>query len=174
LSNRTRQVLDSEPMERQWSERHWRTPGRRGIHRTDRYRAPGPTAPLRTPPRSSCPECRDVCSPWRRRCIGPRAFAIVARTNGATWLIIQFGIGSELRPRHEEPPPEHAHLVLDLTTRHCPRTNGGQWLVPSLRRACRPPDQRGNARTSAGTGDCRRDSCRRRSFPPPSSLDHCS
>ena len=28
---------------------------------------------------------------------------------------VQFGIGSELRPRHEEPPPEHAHLVLDLT-----------------------------------------------------------
>ena len=28
---------------------------------------------------------------------------------------IQFGIGSELRPRHEEPPPEHTHLVLDLT-----------------------------------------------------------
>jgi len=28
---------------------------------------------------------------------------------------VQFGTGSELRPRHEEPPPEHAHLVLDLT-----------------------------------------------------------
>jgi hypothetical protein len=28
---------------------------------------------------------------------------------------VQLGIGFELRPRHEEPPPEHAHLVLDLT-----------------------------------------------------------
>ena len=27
---------------------------------------------------------------------------------------IQFGIGPELRPGHEDPPPEHAHLVLDL------------------------------------------------------------
>ena len=28
---------------------------------------------------------------------------------------VQFGTGSELRPRHEEPPPEHTHLVLDPT-----------------------------------------------------------
>lgn len=27
---------------------------------------------------------------------------------------IQLGIRSELRPRHEEPPPERTHLVLDL------------------------------------------------------------
>lgn len=27
---------------------------------------------------------------------------------------IQLGKGLELRPRHKEPPPEHAHLVLDL------------------------------------------------------------
>ncbi len=28
---------------------------------------------------------------------------------------VQLGIGLELRTRHEEPPPHHAHLVLDLT-----------------------------------------------------------
>ena len=28
---------------------------------------------------------------------------------------VQFGVGFELRPRHEEPPSKHANLVLDLT-----------------------------------------------------------
>ena len=39
---------------------------------------------------------------------------------------VQFGIGSELRARHEEPPPEHAHLVLDLA------------LLPARGRGARP------------------------------------
>ncbi len=31
---------------------------------------------------------------------------------------VQFRIRFALRPWHEEPPPEHTHLVLDLATRH--------------------------------------------------------
>lgn len=37
---------------------------------------------------------------------------------------VQLRIGSEPRPRHEEPPSKHADLVLDLAARHC---RSDQW-----------------------------------------------
>ncbi|SLN78046.1 hypothetical protein ROA7023_04698 [Roseisalinus antarcticus] len=83
-----------------------RTRGRQASRRTGRHGAPGSRAPPRTPPGSSCPECRGAGSPWHGRDSDPRAFAIGPR--------------------------------------------------------------------DIGERDCRPDPCRRRSCPPPSSLDRCS